>query len=296
MDQQSIEKLLASIEDAKNFVISKIKITPTIGLISGSGLGGLADLLCDSIRIPYEDIPHFVQPTVPGHAGNLVFGHVEGKYVACMQGRLHGYEGHSLWEVTFPVRVLAALGVKVLILTNTSGGLNSGYSVGDFVIIKDHINICGLTGQNPLIGLNDERFGERFCLMSKAYDPKLRACARQASRDLGMEGCTREGVYAAQMGPSIETVAECRMLKQWGADSIGMSVVHEVTVGVSIGLRCLAISLITNMSVMELADEVSGNNNHSNSCCGIVEEVLTCGKLRQGQLSALIGHIIKDLK
>jgi len=299
MEKQTAEELLACVEDSTNFVLSKIKLTPTIGIVCGSGLGGLADLLSDPIKIPYGDIPHFNNPTVPGHAGNLVFGHVGEKYVVCMQGRLHPYEGYSLWQVTCPIRVLAALGIKVLILTNASGALNSDYSVGDFVIVKDHINICGLTGMNPLIGLNDTRFGERFCEMAQAYDPNLRACALKASRDLGMEGCTREGVYAAQIGPCIETVAECRMLKMWGADTIGMSIAHEVTVGFSIGLRCLAISLVTNMSVLDYSHDVTHDSDvtHPNgpTSCPIVEAVLSCGKQRKDQLSALIERVVRDL-
>jgi len=291
MDAQSAENLLASIEDSKNFIMTNVSLAPSVGIVCGTGLGHLGDAMTDPIRIPYSDIPHFVTPSVPGHAGALVFGHLHGKYVVCMQGRIHPYEGHSFWQITFPVRVMAALGVKVLILTNTCGALNNDYSVGDFVIVKDHINIFGMTGMNPLVGLNDKRFGERFCLMSRAYDPKLRACARKASRDLGIEECVREGVYACQMGPSIETVAECKMLRQWGADTIGMSVAHEVTVGVSIGLRCLAVSLITNLSVMDYSHEDQADS----TCCSIVDEVLTCGQQRKAQLTAFMTRIVGDL-
>lgn len=215
---------------------------PRVGVVLGSGLGAFGDTLQDSTKLPYADIPHMPSSGVVGHAGNLCLGRVGSAHVACLQGRVHLYEGHSLDVATFGVRLLARLGCKAVLLTNAAGGVNLDFSPGDLMLITDHLN---LTGKNPLIGPNDDAVGPRFPDMTRAYDPEITEAARHAARAVG--GTLREGVYAALLGPSYETPAEIRMLRTLGADAVGMSTVVEVLALRHAGVRVGAMSCITNM-------------------------------------------------
>ncbi|XP_062442829.1 purine nucleoside phosphorylase [Rhea pennata] len=258
---------------------------PKTAIICGSGLGGLADVLDNKIVFPYEDIPHFPRSTVAGHAGRLVFGELNGHPCVCMQGRFHFYEGYSLSAVTFPIRVFCLLGIKILIVTNAAGGLNHHFQVGDIMFIRDHINMFGLGGQNPLRGPNDERFGVRFPCMSDAYEQELLSLARESAQELGYLGFTREGVYCMLAGPCYETIAECRMLQALGADAVGMSTVPEVIVARHCGLRVFGVSLITNKAVMSYDSQEKANH----------EEVLRISVVRAEALQKLVAHLIGKL-
>ncbi|HUW40898.1 MAG TPA: purine-nucleoside phosphorylase [Rectinemataceae bacterium] len=231
------------INEAAAFIRSRIASVPRIALVLGSGLGVLAEEVERAVAVPYAEIPHFPLSTAPGHAGRLVSGRLAGKAVLVMQGRFHHYEGYPVSRIAFPVRVFKALGVELLFLTNAAGGANPLFSPGDLMIITDHIN---LTGQNPCVGENDGRIGERFFDMTRAYDPELRAAAERAGSQLGLG--LREGVYAWFTGPSYETPAEIRMARTLGADAVGMSTVPEVIAAVHAGLRVLGVSCITNMA------------------------------------------------
>jgi len=225
----------------------------SIGLVLGSGLGSFADCLQDSVVMDYKDIPHFPQSTVAGHAGKLIVGHLpehDDIYVMTMKGRKHYYECMDMKVVTFPVRIFRELGIKSMFTTNAAGGLNETYSVGDFMIIEDHINMM----PNPCLGPNFEKYGPRFHDMSRAYDPKFKALIRSAAADEKIN--IQEGVYLAVTGPSYETPSEIRMFRQWGADCVGMSTAPEVIVGLHCGLRCVGISCITNMAAGVVKDSI----------------------------------------
>ncbi|MBU8788413.1 purine-nucleoside phosphorylase [Bacillus glycinifermentans] len=229
------------ISNAAQYIKSKAKHEPAVGLILGSGLGVLADEIEDAVRIKYEDIPDFPVSTVEGHAGQLVIGALKGVPVVAMQGRFHFYEGYQLDKVTFPVRVMKELGIGTLIVTNAAGGVNESFRPGDLMIISDHINYMGT---NPLIGPNDSALGVRFPDMSQAYDKELRRMAKQTAEELNIP--VQEGVYTAVSGPSYETPAEVRFLRTIGSDAVGMSTVPEVIVARHSGLRVLGISCISN--------------------------------------------------
>lgn len=230
-------------ESAARLILSRASLRPRIGLVLGSGLGGLADSLSDATRIPYNEIPSFPQSTAIGHAGRLVIGKAGNVPVAAMQGRVHLYEGYSPQQVTFPIRVFARMGVRALVLTNAAGGINLTYSQGALVLIRDHIN---LQGSNPLVGANDERFGPRFPDMTRAYSQEYRAIAREEGHKIGI--AQHEGVYAAMLGPSYESPAEIEFLRRIGADLVGMSTVAEVIAARHMGMNVLAISCVTNMA------------------------------------------------
>ncbi|HEV2617788.1 MAG TPA: purine-nucleoside phosphorylase [Candidatus Acidoferrales bacterium] len=233
----------ARAERAAKFIRSKTKLRPQIALVLGSGLGAFADEFRSATRIPYERIPHFPRSTAVGHAGQLVIGKVEEIAVAAMQGRVHFYEGYSLEDVIFPMRVFGRMGIRAAILTNAAGGINLGFKQGTLMVMRDHIN---LQGSNPLIGPNDERFGPRFPDMTHAYSKTYRAAALEEARRLGIE--VSEGVYAALPGPSYETPAEIRYLRAIGADVVGMSTVPEAIAARHMGMRVLGISCVTNMA------------------------------------------------
>ena len=228
---------------AAQVVRSRIKQTPTVAIVLGSGLGAFADELTESTPIPYNEIPGFAQATVEGHAGRLVVGQAGEVPVAAMQGRFHFYEGYSMEEVTFPIRVLKLLGVETLILTNAAGSLNTEFVPGTLMIISDHIN---LLGDNPLIGPNDERFGPRFPDLSATYDPGLQSVIVEEAKSISLE--MRRGVYAALSGPSYETPAEIHMVRTLGADAVGMSTVPEAIVARHMDMRVIGISCITNLA------------------------------------------------
>jgi purine-nucleoside phosphorylase len=233
----------AHLIDAESFVRGLSSDSPGVGVVLGSGLGAFGDSLGSLQKVPYSEIPHMPRSAVVGHAGNLCLGTVGTTRVACLQGRVHLYEGHDLEYVTFGVRLLARLGCRTVLLTNAAGGVNTSFAPGDLMLIVDHLN---LTGKNPLIGPNDDRIGPRFPDMSKAYDPALCDAARKAAKEVGTT--LKEGVYAGLLGPTYETPAEVRMLRTLGADAVGMSTVPEVIALRHRGVRAAAISCITNVA------------------------------------------------
>ena len=260
--------------EAADYIRARTSFQPRIALVLGSGLGGFADDLAERTIIPYAGIPHFPLSTAEGHAGNLVLGKISDVPVAAMQGRIHYYEGHSLQQVTFPMRVFFRLGIKAVLLTNAAGGISSPLSQGCLVALKDHINFLG----NPLVGPNDERFGPRFPDMTEAYAADFRRMALEEGRRHGVN--IFEGIYAAMPGPSYETPAEIRFLRTIGADVVGMSTVPEVIVARHSGIKVLAISLVTNA-----AAGISGQPiNHL--------EVLETGERVRGQFVALLKTLI----
>ncbi|MDF2669621.1 MAG: punA [Paenibacillus sp.] len=256
---------IEQIEQARLFIEEEIPYQPEIGLILGSGLGVLANAMEDVTVIHYSEIPNFPVSTVEGHAGELLIGTIEGRKAIMMKGRFHLYEGYDAQTVAFPIRVMKALGVKTLLVTNAAGGVNTSYQSGDLMLLSDHIN---LMYRNPLMGPNESTFGVRFPDMSQAYSARLRQIAHEAALEQGLK--LQEGVYAGMLGPSYETPAEIRMLRKLGADAVGMSTVPEVTAARHAGLEVLGISCITNMAagileqplshdeVMETAERVKG--------------------------------------
>lgn len=225
---------------------------PDAAIILGSGLGALAEQVRAEAVVPFQDIPHFPRAGVEGHTGRLFVGTLEGQPVAVMQGRAHFYEGYTMPEVIFPVRVLYALGARILIVTNASGGLNPEFHAGDLMVITDHINFMGT---NPLIGPNEEMLGPRFPDMSQAYDPELISVAEVAALRTGVQ--LRKGIYIGVSGPSYETPAELRMMRRLGADAVGMSTVHEVIAARHAGMRAMGISAITDMATGEAPEKVT---------------------------------------
>lgn len=235
--------LLKNMKEAAEYIRGKYPQKPEIGLILGSGLGVLADLVEGGVTIPYEDIPHFPVSTVEGHAGELLLGKVEGKHVLMMKGRFHMYEGYGVETVSFPVRVMKELGVEKLLVTNAAGGINTSFEVGDLMLIRDHINF---TFRNPLIGPNHSELGVRFPDMSEAYSRRLRETAKEVAAEQGLK--LQEGVYLGLLGPSYETPAEIRMMRTLGGDAVGMSTVPEVLVARHAGIEVLGFSCISNMA------------------------------------------------
>jgi purine-nucleoside phosphorylase len=228
---------------AADYIRSRTPLTPKIAVILGSGLGAFAHNVKKAVALDYTEIPHFPAPTVLGHTGRLVIGTLRDVPVVVMQGRVHYYEGYPAAETTFPLRALKQLGITTLIVTNAAGGIRDGLKQGDLVLISDHIN---LTGTNPLIGLNEPRFGNRFFDMTTAYSPRLRAFAKEIAQDTGFT--MPECVYLAVSGPSFETAAEIRAFRTLGADLVGMSTVHEVIVARHMDLEVLGISCVTNLA------------------------------------------------
>jgi purine-nucleoside phosphorylase len=264
--------------ETANFLKSYIKTPPKIGLITGTGLGASTEFLDISVSFEYEDIPHFPTSTVESHHGRLVFGNMDGKQIMAMQGRFHLYEGYSPLEVTFPIRVMQELGVKVLILSNAAGGLNPGYHAGDIMIITDHIN---LTGSNPLIGGNEKSWGIRFPDMIEAYDKKLAEIAETAGKDEGIP--LQKGVYVGLKGPSLETRAEVRFLRLIGADAVGFSTIQEVIAAVHAGIKVLGLSTITNLNDPDQPVPIT------------VEEVIKVAKNTAPKLEAVIKNVIEKI-
>jgi len=265
----------ARAEEAAQFVLSHSTLKPRIGMVLGSGLGGFADELSEAVRVPYSEIPSFPQSTAIGHAGRLVIGKAAGVPVVAMQGRVHLYEGYSAKEVTFPMRVFGRMGVRSAILTNAAGGINLEYKQGALVVLSDHIN---LQGHNPLVGANDDRLGPRFSDMTQAYWKPYREMALEEAHKLGLT--VYSGVYAALLGPSYETPAEIRYLRTIGADLVGMSTVGEVIVARHMGMKCLAISCVTNMAAGILDQPI----NH--------EEVLETGERVKGAFLSLVKAVL----
>jgi purine-nucleoside phosphorylase len=273
----------AQYEETASFIRSWTAHRPEVGLILGSGLNPLAEAVESADVIPYGNVPHFPKPTVEGHQGRLVVGHLAGVTVLIMQGRVHFYEGYSMQQVVFPVRVMQVMGIKTLIVTNAAGGLNPAYQPGDLMLISDHINLIGMAGFNPLYGPNDPTLGPRFPDMSEAYDSHLRRAARQVAQENGIP--LREGVYVGLAGPSFETPADIRFLRGIGADAVGMSTVPEVTVARHGGLRVLGISSISNVALAE--PEPGQETSH--------DEVLAAGQQIIPRLTSLIRGVLARL-
>lgn len=250
---------------------------PQIGIILGSGLGELADEYCD-IAIPYNDIPNFIKSTVKGHKGRLVFAEIAGKKVVMMQGRNHFYEGHSMQEITYPVKVMKKLGVKTIILTNAAGGVNPDFKAGDLMLITDHINFMGA---NPLVGKNDDTLGERFPDMTQIYRKNLINLSKKCAENLGIS--LKEGVYLANSGPSYETPAEIRMARILGADAVGMSTVPEAIVANYCGLEVLGISCISNSASTDGGEKLSH------------EEVIKAADAVKQKFKSLVVKIVSEL-
>jgi len=247
-----MQEMIKRFEETKKYIENAITIKPEMGIILGSGLGFLVEEIQNPIFLPYNDIPHFPVTTVEGHKGQLVIGKLEGKNVVAMQGRFHYYEGYSMENVVYPVRIMGQMGIENLIITNAAGGVNVNFHPGDLMLIEDHIN---LMGTNPLIGPNIGQFGERFPDMSEAYNLELRKLARSTAKDLKI--CLHEGVYAGVTGPNYETPAEIRYLRTIGADAVGMSTVPEVIAANHMGIRVLGISCITNMAAGVLPEKLN---------------------------------------
>lgn len=244
--------LPARIREAADAIRARTAVAPRVAIILGTGLGRLGEEIEVETVIPYSEIPHFSPSTVESHSGRLLLGRLGGKAVVAMQGRLHRYEGYSLQEVTFPVRVMRALGAEVLVVSNACGGMNPLWSPGDLMLIADHIN---LLGENPLAGPNHDELGPRFPDMSAAYDPELQRLAKEVALGAGIP--LRHGVYVAVVGPNLETRAEYRMLRAMGADVVGMSTVPEVIVAVHGGMRVLGISIITDACLPDALEPAS---------------------------------------
>lgn len=269
-------------DEAATAVQARGGVQPRAALILGSGLGDLADAIQDPVVVPYRAIPHFPVSTVEGHAGELVIGTLEGVPVAAMRGRVHFYEGYSLGEVTFPVRVLKRLGADTLVVTNAAGGLNESFRTGDLMALSDHLNLMGMAGFSPLRGPHDPALGVRFLDVLRAYDADLRALAQRVARQ---EGFTlREGVYVMVGGPTFETMAEIRFLQRIGADAVGMSTIPEVIVARHESMRVLGISAITDMAV---GHDAVGEITH--------QEVLAAAERIKPRFTALIRGVLAGL-
>jgi purine-nucleoside phosphorylase len=270
--------LIERVEHAASVVRKRARHSPEVGIILGTGLGGLAGEIAVEVSIPYEQIPGFPLSTVESHAGRLLLGRLGNRRVIAMQGRFHRYEGYDLAEVTFPVRVMRALGAGTLVVSNACGGMHPLWNPGDLVLLSDHIN---LLGDNPLVGSNDERLGPRFPDMSEAYDPELRALARAAALELGI--VLREGVYVAVPGPNLETRAEYRMLRTMGADVVGMSTVPEVIVAAHAGMRTLGISIITDQCLPDALEPAD------------IGRIIATASRAEPSLTRLISRVVERL-
>lgn len=269
-----LEKILETVD----FIKSKTNgYEPEIGIVLGSGLGGLVNVMDIQYTIPFSDIPNFPVSTVKGHKGQMVFGMLSGRKVVAMQGRFHYYEGYSTKDVTFPIRVLKYLGIKLLVLSNASGGINQSFRVSDIMFITDHINLL----PNPLIGPNDDRIGTRFPEMSQPYDHRLIALADDIAKKLNIH--VQHGVYVADSGPSYETPAEYRYYRIIGGDCVGMSTVPEVIVARHCGLPVFAVSVITDLGGQEIPVQVSH------------EEVLNAANVAEPKMTAIIQEMFKRL-
>lgn len=278
MSEQKASLLEQQVAETIAAIREKTDAHPKIAIILGTGLGRLADAMTEIVVIPYGELPHWKVPTTADHAGNLLFGKLAGKEVMCMQGRLHYYEGYSMQEITYPIRVMAKLGITTLLLTNNSGGISQALQPGDLMMITDHIN---MTGTNPLIGPNEDGFGPRYPDMTYAYAPALQQIARECAAEQGIS--LREGVYIGLAGPCFETPAEIRMYRTWGADAVGQSTVPEVIVANHCGIRVLAVSCVCNKAAGMTEERLSE------------EEIIAAGQLMAGKLSTLMEAVIRRL-
>jgi purine-nucleoside phosphorylase len=271
--------MLEHIKETAAYIQNKISFKPDIGIILGTGLGGLVEQITIKHSLSYEDIPNFRLSTVEGHSGKLIFGELSGKNVVVMQGRFHYYEGYTLQEVTFPVRVMKFLGVKHLFVSNASGGMNPDFEVGDLMILNDHINFFGT---NPLIGKNIPELGPRFPDMSEVYDKTLIEHVRKIAAFNSID--IHEGVYLGLPGPTFETPAEYKMLRIWGADAVGMSTVPEIIVARHMNMTCFAISIITDLGIPGKIEKITH------------EEVQRVAGIAEKKMTFLFKELIKTLE
>lgn len=272
---------LIQIDEAAQVIREGVDSQPNVGMILGSGLGNLAEAVEDSVMLPYGEIPSWPVSTVEGHQGRLVIGSLENQDVLIMQGRSHFYEGYSMAEIGFPVRVMQRLGIEIFIVTNAAGGINQSYEPGDVMLIKDHLNLLGMAGESPLRGPNFDSIGPRFPDMGLAYDRELGALARQSVEDQDFQ--LQEGVYVCLAGPSFETPADLRFLQAIGVDAVGMSTVPEVTVARHGGMRVLGLSTISNKANLD-GDTLTSH-----------EEVLAAGKTVVPRLTHIIKYVLQHL-
>jgi len=266
------------VKETAAFLIKRIDRPPFIGIMTGTGLGESVKALNVSKVFNYRDLPHFPVSTIEGHYGRLLFGTLAHHQVAVLQGRFHPYEGYSPLEVTFPVRVLQTIGVRILIVTNAAGGLNPAFSAGNLMLITDHINLSGI---NPLVGPNNDDWGIRFPDMSQAYDAYLSDLARQAAKASGI--VLQQGVYAGLLGPSLETPAEIRFLKTIGADAVGLSTIQEVIVAVHGGMHVLGLSTLTNI------------NDPDNPLPAVLEDIIDIARKAAPKLETLIRYVVENI-
>ena len=266
------------VDAAADFLRDQVDAMPSLALILGTGLGGLADALDVEATVPYDAIPHFPTSTVASHDGQLAFGTLEGTPLVVMQGRMHLYEGYTPRQVTFPIRVLGTLGIDTLLVSNAAGGVNPRFATSDLMLLTDHINF---QGANPLVGPNVDDWGPRFPDMSEPYDPDLRARMKQVALDEGI--ALQEGVYLAVLGPNLETKAEYRMVRAMGADAVGMSTVPEVIVARHMGLRVAALSVITDMCLPDALEPVA------------IEDVLAAAEDARPDATRLVASFIATL-
>jgi purine-nucleoside phosphorylase len=267
--------MLTKIKESHDYILSKTSVKPNVGIILGTGLGGLVKEIKIIDEIPYKDIPHFPLSTVQSHSGKLIFGELGGKMVVAMQGRFHFYEGYTMQEVTFPVRVMKMLGIERLFVSNASGGVNPDYEVGEIMILNDHID---LFPGHPLIGKNIDELGPRFPDMSEPYDHKMIGLAKEIAAEHTIRVAT--GVYAGLTGPTLETPAEYRYVRIIGADAVGMSTVPEVIVARHMGIPCFAISIITDLGVPGKIQEVS------------VEDVIAVANKQEPKMTLIMKELI----
>lgn len=271
---------------AAAFLAPRIAEKPLVGIICGSGLSSLSKTLTNTQVFEYRDIPGFPEPTVPGHCGELVFGLLEGVPTVCMRGRFHWYEGHPMSLVVMPTRVMRCLGVKVMIVTTASGGLNADWSVGDVSCIMDHIALPCLVGENPLFGPNDEALGPRFLPTSNAYDAEMQACVVQAAKSLGFGFVRPHGCHAMVSGPTYESATEGKWLRQIGVDSVSMSSVPEIIAAHHCGMKIIGLALVTNKVLMPGDDRPAASH----------EEVLETVEMRAKQMQQLVSGAVRELR
>ncbi len=272
---------IEQIDHVADAVRAKTALRPRIGMILGSGLNDLADSVERAVIIPYSDLPYWPVSTVAGHAGKLVIGELESQAVFVMQGRIHFYEGYSMAQVTLPVRVMQRLGIEILIVTNAAGGVNPDFVPGDVMLIRDNLNLMGMSGLNPLMGPNLDELGPRFPDMSQAYDQELSALAREVAASHGIT--LREGVYCGLSGPSFESPADLRFLRLAGADAVGMSTVPEVIVARHGSLRVLGLSGISNKANLDGSTQTTH------------EEVMAAGKVITPKIEKIVRGVLKSL-
>ena len=273
--------MLKKVSEAVDFIRERIKAIPEAGIILGTGLGGLAEEIENPVIIPYENVPHFPSSTVLGHAGELITGVLNGRDVIAMKGRFHFYEGYHLHDVIFPVRVMKFLGIKFLILSNASGGLNPGFAIGDMMFIEDHINLMNLMNENPLKGRHHDEFGSRFPDMNRPYDTGILQKAEEIANRLGIK--FRKGIYAGVTGPTFETPAEYSYIRYLGADAVGMSTVPEAIVAAQMALPVFAISVISGLGVKGKIVEITH------------EEVIDAASHVEPEMTRLIKALLAEI-